>query len=168
VLPLPEAEFRSAADWAIAYTASFLTDTACIPLPLARYRIHSANLSGTTRTVARLDARFVEQTLVRMEKVLDFANRVARGTGPDVIDPRRVRNVVEHRLMLAILDGEGSAASRAGQDLRDAYRAVPGDYPRWRYALWLGLVGLPPRLSRGLLATGFRAARARAWLRGRR
>ena len=162
ILPLPEEEFRSVADWAIGYAAAYITNTTLIPEVLAEYRVHDRNLSGTTSAAARLEVAKVEGILRGMQRVLGFTDRFLRERGCEGIPLARVRNVLEHRLMLGILRRDSAATREAVAELRDAYRTVRRDYPRGRYVFWRAIAALPTSAAPAVLSTAFQLFRVRA------
>ena len=148
VMPIPEERFRSAADLAIAYAAALLTRTVRLPEVLASYRVHGANLTGTTLTAARVDAELVRKILSAVERPVEFADELSRSHLGRPVPPSRSRNVLEHRLLLALLTGDRSSLRKASADLRQAFAEVRRDYPRRRFLAWQGLAALPPPLAR--------------------
>lgn len=159
ICPLPEETFRSVADWALAYAAAFVTHTTRIPGVLSGYRVHGANLSGTTSTSSSLEPEALEKTLHGMERVLGYVNEFTSTELGLAVDSSRVRNVLEHRLMLGVLRGDRAMTDAASTDLRDAYREVRRDYPAYRYAFWQTLSALPSPVSRWLLQAAFQGFR---------
>lgn len=165
VMPIPEERFRSAADLAIAYAAAILTRTTFLPQMLASYRVHGDNLTGTTLTAARVDADFVRKILSGVERTVMFADEFSREHLGQPISPSRSRNVLEHRLLLALLAGDSHLLQQASADLNQAFAEVRRDYPVLRLRFWQALAALPPPLTRVALQGVFRLLRARSRLK---
>ncbi len=143
VMPLPEELFRDSADWAIAYPAAFVTLARRIPRDLACYRVHGDNLSGTTSTNRTLDAGSIRKVLSGLRRVVAHTDAFCRQRLGSPVPERLVRNALEHRLMLGILEGDRASLAGARVDLRTAFLEARRDYPRWRYHFWMGLAALP-------------------------
>ena len=163
IFPLPEDTFRSCADWAIAYAAAYLTNTSRVPAALAQYRIHGSNLSGSTSTAPELNEASIAKILGGMVRVLSFTDQFVRARFNIPVATARVRNVLEHRLMLALLRKDSDMVLSAAEDLRSAFHCVRRDYPASRYLFWQVLSHLPAGTARVLLMlafSGFRVQRA--------
>lgn len=157
ILPLPEEEFRSCADWAIAYAAAYLTNTSRIPEILARYRIHGSNLSGSTSTAPELQEEAIAQILSGMNRVLSFTDQFVRTRFNTSVAATQVRNILEHRLMLCLLRKDKASLFSAALDLKNAYHRARRDYPSSRYLFWQVLSRLPATVGQTILALAFRA-----------
>jgi glycosyltransferase involved in cell wall biosynthesis len=155
ILPLPEKEFRSAADWAIAYAAAYLTPAVLIPRCLGSYRIHGTNTSGTTSTATRLEMQSIEKTLDGINRVMSFVERFMREQYGLPVAAWRVRNRIEHRLILGLLRGDRALIEAAGNDLRKAFQTVRRDYPLHRYLFWNLLSMAPIAISKQALRLAF-------------
>jgi len=165
ILPLPEERFRSAADWAIAYAAAFLTKTKLIPEVLGSYRIHGNNLSGTTSDATKLQEKMVGKNLAGIERVIDFVDKFMRTKYGIPVHASRVRNVIEHRLILGLLSGNKELIKSSSKYLCDAYSQVRMDYPFWRYYFWQSLAITPLVMSKWILLVAFQCYRMLARLK---
>jgi glycosyltransferase involved in cell wall biosynthesis len=159
IFPLPEEEFRSCADWAIAYAAAYLTNTSRIPEILARYRIHGSNLSGSTSTAPDLQEEAIARILSGMNRVLSFTDRFVQTRFNTSVAATQVRNVLEHRLMLCLLRKDTVSLFSAAHDLKNAYYRARRDYPPSRYLFWQLLSHLPATVGQTVLVLAFRAFR---------
>ena len=168
VFPLPESSLRSGADWAIAYAAAYITNTSRVSKTLARYRLHGANLSGATSAANELSENSIAKILSGMTRVLAFTDEFVRSRFNIPVIASRVRNVLEHRLMLAFLQKNSEQAASAAADLRAAFQRVRRDYPASRYLFWQTLSRMPPSLAKTCLQVAFGAFRLRRSLLGAR
>jgi glycosyltransferase involved in cell wall biosynthesis len=159
VMPIPEERFRSAADHAVAYAAATLTRTVRVSELLASYRVHGENLTGTTMTAERLDIELLRKILSAAERVVDFADEFSQEHLGRSVPASRSRNVLEHRIMLALLTGDSALLRRSREDLRRAYQEVRRDYPALRYLFWEAVATLPLPLARRALQSAFSLAR---------
>ena len=156
ILPIPEDIFQNAADWGIAYVASYLTHTALVPETLASYRIHQENISGTTSTAKELNEKGIEKILGGMDRVLGFLNRFMIENYGFHVPIYQTRNVIEHRLLLGFLRMDHRLISAAIRDLKHAYRLARRDYPLARYLFWLSQFAIPLPLARISLSLAFK------------
>lgn len=172
IMPIPEDRFRSAADLALAYGAAVLAKTVRVHEMLASYRVHGENLTGTTRTAGRFDADLLRKMVSAVERPMEFVDEFSRAHRGVPVTIERSRNVLEHRMMLALLSQDGDLLAKTRNDLRDAYREVRRDYPALRYGFWMAISSLPaPFAGQALRATvaaaGWRARLHRRLARGR-
>lgn len=151
ILPLPEKDFRTAADWAIGYGAAYLSRTVLVPEFLACYRVHGTNISGTTSTANKLDERMIERNLNGINRVINYVDQFMKERFGICVPQSRVRNVIEHRMILGILKKDRKLTKVARAELRESYRVVRRDYPFYRYLFWNILGILPGEVSRRLL-----------------
>jgi glycosyltransferase involved in cell wall biosynthesis len=164
VMPIPEDRFRSSADHAIAYAAATLTRTVRLPELLGSYRVHGENLTGTTLTAERLDAEFLGKMLSGIERVVTFVDEFSQEHLGRPVHASRARNVIEHRIMLALFSNDSALLRNSREDLRHAYQEVRRDYPAMRYRFWQTLATMPMPLARGALQALFRLQRLKARL----
>jgi glycosyltransferase involved in cell wall biosynthesis len=164
VMPIPEDRFRSSADHAIAYAAATLTRSVRLPELLASYRIHGENLTGTTLTAARLDAESLGKMLSGIERVVNFVDEFSQEHLGRPVPASRTRNVLEHRIVLALLSNDSSLLRQSREDLQRAYQDVRRDYPTMRYRFWQTLAILPMPLACRALQAVFRLQRLKARL----
>lgn len=155
IMPLPEERFRSVADGALANVAAYLTHTRVAPGVLAQYRIHGANLSGTTASSSKLDAASVEKILRGMERVIGFADEYVHTRFGIRVDAEAIRPILEHRIMLGILRGDRRLARRAAAQMVLAYRKYRRDYPLSRLLWWQAAAYMPPAVAHPLLKLAF-------------
>ena len=102
LFPIPEETFRSEADGFLYTLAPLLTPVAFLYQPLAGYRLHEANLTGTTR----IDADGVARYLDALERKTDAANKRLEELGMDTrLSAARHLNGIEHRFMQALFAG---------------------------------------------------------------
>ncbi|HJX62731.1 MAG TPA: glycosyltransferase [Polyangia bacterium] len=167
IMPIPEERFRGSADLAIAYAASVLARTVRVPEFLASYRVHGANLTGTTLTAARFDAELLRKMVSSVERPVEFVDEFSREHRGVAVPVFRSRNVLEHRMMLALLTSDRPLVEQTRTYLRNAYREVRRDYPPLRYGLWMALSSLPAPLAGNALQGVVRAARLWGRLRSR-
>ena len=162
IFPLPEDTFKSCADWAIAYPAAYLTNTSRVPIALAQYRLHGSNLSGATSAASELNETSIAKILAGMSRVLSFTDQFVRSRFHIPVAAARVRNILEHRFILALFQKDTGMLSSTAADLRIAFRCVRRDYPASRYLFWQLLSHLPVGIARAVDARlcGFRAQRA--------
>lgn len=164
VMPLPEEQFRSSADHAIAYAAATLTRTERVSELLGSYRVHGGNLTGTTLTAERLTVEHLRKMLSSIERVVNFADEFSQEHLGRPVPASRSRNVLEHRIMLAVLSDDSALLRKSHEDLRRAYQEVRRDYPALRYRFWEVLATLPPPLARATLQGFFRLLRLKTRL----
>jgi glycosyltransferase involved in cell wall biosynthesis len=164
VLPLPEAQFRSSADHAVAFAAATLTRTVRVSELLGSYRVHGENLTGTTLTAERLDVELLRKMLSAAERCVDFADEFSRAHLGRPVPASRTRNVLEHRIMLSLLTGDSALLRKSREDLSHAYEEVRRDYPAMRYRFWEALTTLPQPVARAILLGAFRLLRLKARL----
>lgn len=167
IMPIPEQRFRDSADLAIAYAASILARTVRVPELLASYRVHGANLTGSTLTAERFDAELLRKMMSAVERPVEFVDEFSREHRGVAVPVSRSRNVLEHRMMLALLTSDRQLLEQTRGDLRRAYRDVRRDYPALRYRFWTALSSLPVPVARRALQGAVSVARLRARLRSR-
>lgn len=151
VLPIPEDEFRTLADWYLAHTTSLLGDVVAVERAGAQYRLHGANaylLDGAGDGLAQ-----VRTSIVHAEHTMRHVGRIAAAT--DLAAPRRpgassaaaARRLISLRLDPARHPLEGDARARAWADGARSLRGRPDLPPRVRAALlaWFTLASIVPR-----------------------
>jgi glycosyltransferase involved in cell wall biosynthesis len=161
ILPVSEQHFRTNADGAIAYTAAYLTLTSRVPEALAFYRIHATSTSGTTSTAHELNEKLVAGILEGMDRVVAFTDQYMQERFAVSVPTSRVRNILEHRLMLGILRDDRRLVRSSANDLSVAYKHVRRDYPASHYLFWKLLAVLPTTMAQRVLHLAFWAFRIR-------
>lgn len=122
LFPIPEPTFRSEADGFLNTLAPLLTEVAFLPEPLAAYRLHGANLTGTQR----LDAATTARHLDALHRKIDAANERlgALGLGPP-LDLARNLNAREHAFLRDLF--AGMPRRRLAASFVDLARALLAD-----------------------------------------
>ena len=164
ILPVSEQHFRTNADGAIAYTAAYLTLTTRVPEALAFYRIHTTSTSGTTSTAHELNEKLVSGILEGMDRVVGFTDQYMRERFAVSVPKSRVRNILEHRLMLGVFRDDRDLVRSSVNDLTVAYKHVRRNYPASHYLFWRLLAVLPTTVAQRVLHLAFRAFRFRRTL----
>lgn len=161
VMPIPEADYRTLADWYLAHATSLLGEVAAVEEVAVGYRAHGANayLAGA----GALGVAQLRTSIVHDERTTRHLERVARTRG--LIPPAAVQRAsatAARRLISLRLDPEAHpipADGRAALWL-DGARSVRrrGDLaPRTRLALlaWFSLMAVSPRPLATRLAAVF-------------
>jgi glycosyltransferase involved in cell wall biosynthesis len=102
LFPIPEETFRSEADGFLYTLAPLLTPVTFLYQPLAGYRLHGANLTGTTQINASVAVRYLDA----LDRKTDAANKRLAELGVDTrLSAARHLNGIEHRFMQALFAG---------------------------------------------------------------
>lgn len=99
LFPIPEETFRSEADGFLYTLAPLLTPVVFLPRPLAGYRLHGANLTGTTRIDAAAVARFLDALNRKTHAVNERLMELNVDTR---LSAARHLNGMEHRFMQSL------------------------------------------------------------------
>ena len=139
LFPMPAALLRSMADAYLYMLAPLMTGAGFIDRELAAYRLHGANLTGTTRLDPPAIARFLDG----WQRIFASIEQKRTEAGLDVpsLDASRHLTVREHRYLNALFGGE-----RTGRLLRQGSSVA-------KAILQDDLYGLPRKLI-GILALG--------------
>ena len=161
VMPIPEDDFRTLADWYLAHATSLVGEVAAVEAVGASYRAHGANAylsPGHAVDVARLRI-----SIVHDERTTRHLERIARTLG--LIPPgtvRRASATAARRLISLRLDPRAPPlpADRRAELWRDGVRSVRRRRdlaPRTRIALlgWFSLMAFAPRPLAARLADVF-------------
>lgn len=161
VMPIPEEDFRTLADWYLAHATSLLGEVVALERVGACYREHGANAYLAGRGVTSLAQ--VRTGIVHDERTARHLERIARAQG--LVPPARVERstaTLARRLISLRLDpgAHPAPADRRGALWLDGLRSVRRrrDLTRHvRVALlaWLSLMAIAPRPLAGRLATVF-------------
>ena len=161
VLPIPEDQFRTLADWYLAHTTSLLGPVVALEQAGARYRLHGTNAyllgaAGDSLTQIRTSIVHAERTTVQLE-------RIARARG--LIPPGRIEVstvTVARRLLSLRLDPGRHPLSGDRQwglwaEALRSIRRQSGLEPRVRAGLlaWFSLAAVAPRPVVARLAEPF-------------
>jgi hypothetical protein len=174
VLPIPEAEFRTLADWYLAHATSLLGPVVALERAGACYRLHGDNAYLETGGLTE-----IRTSIVHAETTVRHLDRIARTR--HLIPPGRIElstATAARRLVSLRLEPERHpvAGDRRHQLWRHALRSV------WRrddlalrsraaMSAWFTLVAVAPRAVAARLADPFlhpaRRGRAARWLASR-
>jgi hypothetical protein len=161
VLPIPEEEFRTLADWYLAHATSLLGRVIALERPGARYRLHGANaylLEGLGDDLAQ-----TRTSIVHAERTALHLERIGRARGlipPGRVEPstatvaRRLISLRADRAKHPLPDDHSWGLWREG--VRSIARR-PDLAPRVRAAMlaWFSLIAIAPRPLVGRLADEF-------------
>lgn len=161
VMPIPEDDFRTLADWYLAHATSLLGDVVALERVGACYREHGANAYLVGRGETSLAQ--VRTGIVHEERTGRHLERIARAQG--LVPPARVERstaTLARRLISLRLDpgAHPAPADRRGALWLEGLRSVGRRRDlalRVRVALaaWLGLMAIAPRPLAPRLATVF-------------
>ena len=161
VMPIPEEDFRTLADWYLTHATSLLGEVAAVERAGTAYREHGAN--AYLVAPAAISAAQLRTSIVHDERTTRHLERIARTVG--LIPPGalgRSTATTARRLVSLRLDAAAHPASRDRRSALwiDGLRSIRrrGDLaPRVRIALaaWFSLVAVAPRPLVSRLATPF-------------
>jgi len=163
LFPIPESTFRSEADGFLVTLAPLLTEVAFLPEALAGYRLHGANLTGTSH----LDQAVVTQSLDALKRTCHAVNQRLTDLGVEG-EPLALEdnlNYHEQRFMLALFEGAPRrvllrayrrlARALLADDLYGPLRKVVGQ-AAYGTAIFLPVAARTAWLNRMLGARGLR------------
>lgn len=151
VLPIPEDEFRTLADWYLTHTTSLVGRVVALERPGARYRLHGANAyllgpAGDSLAQIRTSIVHAERTRLQLE-------RLARARG--LIPPGRVSvstaTAAQRLISLRLDPGRHPLAGDGRTELwLTAIRSIRGRpdlalRPRIAALAWFSLTAIAPR-----------------------
>lgn len=151
ILPIPEDEFRTLADWYLSHAVSLLGPVVALERVGAGYRLHDANaylLAPSGDSLAQ-----IRTSIVHAERTTSGLDRIARAQG--LIPPGRIEvstSTAARRLISLRLDPDGHplAGDRRGKSWLAGMRSIrrrPGLALRVRVAMlaWFSLTAVAPR-----------------------
>lgn len=161
VLPIPELEFRTLADWYLAHTTSLLGDVVAVEQAGAGYRLHGANAYLLGQADDGMEQ--IRTSIVHAQRTTIHLDRIARENG--LIPPGRVEvstSTAARRLISVRLEPDRHPVPRDHRwkpwldGVRSACRQ-PGLTPRVRAAMlvWFSVVAVVPRAAAARLGDRF-------------
>lgn len=170
VMPIPEREFETSADWYLRHLIPLLGDVVSLPEVCACYRVHGSNLYETAGT--RLDIAQLRQSIRYAAATRRHLRRLAAElelpmpSGP-ILSTADLANRVTSRKLDP--DGHPLPADRVGRlVLAGAIAATRRFDVRWPAKLmfvgWFLAMGLCPRSAASPLAELFLFPERRRWL----
>ncbi len=161
VFPIPEAQFKTEADAYMCTVAPLFYAVDVIAEPLGMLRIHSSNLTSTTK----IDPKFCEKIMNAGERVFAALSEVAKRQGWTVTKLEHNPTYCEMRLMRDYLVGAPwKIMSRNIKDIREAAaRVLTADREKTRAkANILAIVAVLPRfIGRHILDLIYMPSRAK-------
>jgi glycosyltransferase involved in cell wall biosynthesis len=172
IMPIPEQEFATSADWYLRHLVTLLGDVVSLDDVCAAYRVHGGN--SYARALPSLDLSHVRATVQYAAATRRHLERLAREIG---LVPR-------HRTILSVSDLANRLISRKlepeahplpddrvlGLVLAGAAASLRRSDSRWPKRLlflaWFAAAAPAPRRGCELLATAFLFPERRRWLNG--